>query len=71
MSENFEKIVRLTHERQRLWSKAGHGGLKSDEINRVQQITAELADTWDSYRREIAGGRRATPDSTVPNRNAA
>lgn len=71
MSENFQTILRLTKERQRLWSKASHGGLSTQEIDRLHQATAELADTWDSYRREIAAGRRGADGQTLPLKRAA
>ena len=54
MEDTLERIQRTSTERQDLWRKAGQGGLSPSETNRVQVITEELANLWDSYRRELA-----------------
>ena len=52
------KINQLSDERRNLWRKGGHGGLSISESKRVQEITDELENLWDTYRREIARGHR-------------
>lgn len=55
MDDTLERIQMTSNERQKLWRKAGQGGLSPSESNRVQTITEELANLWDNYRRELAG----------------
>jgi hypothetical protein len=59
MDETLERIQRTANERQDLWRKAAQGGLSPSETHRVQTITEELANLWDSYRRELANLSKA------------
>jgi hypothetical protein len=59
MDDTLERIQKTSNERQNLWRKAAQGGLNPSETNRVQTITEELANLWDSYRRELAGMAKA------------
>jgi hypothetical protein len=54
MDDTLERIQKTSNERQNLWRKAAQGGLNPSETTRVQTITEELANLWDSYRRELA-----------------
>lgn len=63
----MNRIQQLSNERQQLWRKASHRELSDTEYWRLQQITRELTNLWDSYRRQHAGGawnghRRAADD---------
>lgn len=50
----MDRIQYLSDERQQLWRKAGHGQLTDKEYWRLQQITRELTQLWDDYRRQHA-----------------
>ena len=54
MDDTLERIQKTANERQYLWRKAAQGGLSPNETQRVLVITEELANLWDSYRRELA-----------------
>ena len=58
--ETFQKILGLSDERFRLYLRAGHEPLSPVEIERISRITVQLADLWDTYRRELAAGSRET-----------
>ncbi|HBY97579.1 MAG: hypothetical protein M5U01_20880 [Ardenticatenaceae bacterium] len=66
MSETMELIQRLSNERQRLWLLAGQGKATPADRRRIEELTRELYNLWDSHRREIAA-RRMPREAGAPN----
>jgi hypothetical protein len=60
MESTFERIQKVSKERQKLWYKSGRNGLNASETKVVQTLTTNLANLWDTYRREFA-----SPDSLI------
>lgn len=65
MSETMELIQRLSNERQRLWLLAGVGKATQADRRRIHELTRELYDLWDTYRRELAA-RRVLREAGAP-----
>ena len=70
MNTTMKRIHHLSNERQALWRKAGHGGLNSAETRRVQEMTDELYNLWDTHRRELANDNRVQYSNTTQLRAA-
>lgn len=70
MNMTMKRIDHLSNEHQALWRKAGHGGLNPTETRRVQEITDELYNLWDTHRRELAGDMRVQNRNDVQTRAA-
>ena len=54
MDNTFERIQKESKERQKLWRKSGQHRLNASETKLVQSMTTNLANLWDTYRREFA-----------------
>ena len=68
MDETLELIQRLSNERQRIWWLAGEGKATAEQRRRVQDITRELYQLWDTYRRELAMRHSRPPVEWAPRR---
>jgi len=54
MDKTLKRIHELANERYRLYLSAGHKMLTSDQRSRLHQLDNQLADLWDTHRREVA-----------------
>ena len=61
--ETMQTIHRLSDERFRLFLAAGHGGLSTQQQERLTTLNNELPMWWDRYRREFAAYRHDRPSA--------
>jgi hypothetical protein len=57
----LEKLQRLEYERHQLYKAAGNRTISPKQRERIGEISAELYEAWDAYRREVAAVRRGEP----------
>jgi hypothetical protein len=58
MSETFNRILKLSDERQQLYFLAGKQPLAYEQRLRLDELNRTLPDLWDTYRREVVSSHR-------------
>lgn len=59
--DTLAQIHHVANERLNLYRLAGKQHLTQQQMNRIQEITAQLPILWDQHRREVASSYRNLP----------
>lgn len=59
--DTLAQINHIANERMALYRLAGKQHLTPQQMNRIQEITAQLPILWDQHRREVASDHRNLP----------
>lgn len=70
MDETMTLINQVANERHMLYRLAAKEHLSPIQKERLQKLDSDLVTLWDNYRRERAGGYRATITSRATSRAA-